>query len=325
MSNVRVLFENVYLIEGAVGERPLRLPLLVGEEKSLLMDTGTATDAEGLILPALEEAGLEPAELSFILTTHCDFDHQGGNCEMKRAAPQALLACGDADRAQVECPKVLFDERYNGYCDEHGYCVDGEAREALMDDLGEPQPVDVTFRGGERLRLAEDWAVEIVHLPGHSRGHLGVLDRQNCALYGSDAIHGTVYLDFEGEAALCPTYLYVRPYLQTIRRVEHLNIDTYVGCHWAVKRGQEIAAFCAESRHFVEEAERLILRALGKSDADGLTLEALCHTVGPQLGDWPEAVHDELRFAFAGHLRVLEADDRIQRVDGAVPARFRVP
>ena len=53
------LFDGVHLIHGIVGGRPLTLTLLIGSEKSLLMDTGCSSDVESIILPALGGGGAE--------------------------------------------------------------------------------------------------------------------------------------------------------------------------------------------------------------------------------------------------------------------------
>jgi glyoxylase-like metal-dependent hydrolase (beta-lactamase superfamily II) len=212
----------------------------------------------------------------------------------------------------------MFSRRYDAYREDHGIAYDGPARDWIFSSLGQAQPVDLTLRGGERLRLGPDWEVEILHLPGHSRGHLGVLDRKHRALYAGDAIHGSQIPDLEGRPALGPTYLYVDQYLDTIRCIENLGLDHYVGCHWPVKRGAEIAAFCAESRGYVEQAERLIAEAL----TTPRTLGELCHAVGPRLGSWPEAVNREHCYAFGGHLQRLLNHGRIADL-GGTPRRYQ--
>ena len=113
------LFDGVHLIHGIVGGRPLTLTLLIGSEKSLLMDTGCSSYVESIILPAFQEVGLDPKDLSIILISHCDLDHVGGNHGMKQVSPEALLSCGDADRNQVESPENLFTRRYDAYRSQH--------------------------------------------------------------------------------------------------------------------------------------------------------------------------------------------------------------
>ena len=322
MSTVVELSQGAYLLNGEIGGRALTLTLLKGDIGSILLDTGCNTDAEGLILPAMAQIGLAPQELSFIVTSHCDLDHVGGNHRMKQAAPAAVLCCGDADRDQVEEPEALWTQRYDAYRADHGIGYDDDVKGWIMSELGKSQPVDLTLRGGERLRLCPDWEVEVVHLPGHSWGHLGLLDRTSRILYGVDAIHGGVIPTLEGTPAMPPTYMYVDAYLDTIRLIEHLSIDTLVTCHWGVKRGDDIRAFCEESRRFVERAEALIREAL-PGEGGGKSLLELCTELGPKLGGWGQESHRELCYVFKGHLTRLLTLGWAQVVDGSAPLRYR--
>jgi glyoxylase-like metal-dependent hydrolase (beta-lactamase superfamily II) len=239
---------------------------------------------------------------------------------MKQFAPRAILCCGDADRASIEHPEVIYARRYDAYRQKHHRFYDEATRQYILAELGHPQPVDLTFVGGERIRLSRDWDLEMLSLPGHSHGHLGILDCRHRALYGGDAIHGAVYLNLAGQPALCPTYLHVQSYLATIRFIEHLEIDCYVGCHWPVKRGPQIQEFCRESRHFVEAAERLVLQSLRERDA---SLNELCESLSAKLGAWPQSVAAELAYAINGHLQDLHHRGVIEEIPQSSPSRFR--
>jgi glyoxylase-like metal-dependent hydrolase (beta-lactamase superfamily II) len=93
--NMIQLFDSVYLLDGTVGKRPIYLPLLVGEWGCLLLDTGCSYHVNDLILPALDRLELRPEQLRYIINTHPDSDHVGGNARMKRWSPTAILCCGD--------------------------------------------------------------------------------------------------------------------------------------------------------------------------------------------------------------------------------------
>lgn len=297
------LLDGVFVLEGDVGGRPLRLMYLHGETASLLLDTGCANDPNRFIVPQIRESGGDPSRLTWIVNTHPDLDHTGGNYQMKQLAPQAILACGDADREACSDPEKLMRLRYDAYRGDHALWYQGDARAWVLEQSGKPQPIEVTFVGGERIRLSSDWEVEVVAVPGHAKGHIGILDRRHRAFYGGDAIHGRVYHGFDGLAKLPPTYLHVDDYLSTIRLIEHLPIDTYAGCHWPIKRGAQIADFCAESRDFVHLADRLLREVL----TEPRTLREACLALGPKLGDWPhvEPLDLELMYALNGHLAQL--------------------
>ena len=321
---IEELDTNTWLLCGEVGGRPLQLPLLRGGEELLLLDTGCASDVEGLILPAFEELKLRLRDLRWIVNTHCDVDHQGGNAGMKARAPAAILACGEDDRDTIMSPEAIMRRRYDAYRERHGIFYGEEARQWILTESGAEQPPDLTFTGGERLRLGKGRELEVVPLPGHSRGHLGLYDRATKTLFAGDALHGAVYKGLDGSEALCPTYLHVCAYLRTADYVRALPLETYVGCHWPVLRGRrDIAAFCEASRAFVVNAEAAILDAL-EANAGGLTLSELCRQCGPKLGNWPDSVHSELVFAFNGHIEDLEDRRLIEAVDETRPVRFRL-
>jgi glyoxylase-like metal-dependent hydrolase (beta-lactamase superfamily II) len=306
------LFDGVFLLEGAVADRPLQLIYLRGSSASLLMDTGCAHDPSRFIAPQIEQAGGDPARLTWILNTHSDLDHIGGNHEMKRLAPRAILACGDADRHACQGLGALMRYRYDVNRQDHQIYYEGDTLAWLEREGGEPQPIDATFVGGERIYLGDGWEVEVMSVPGHSKGHLAIWDERHQALYAGDAIHGNGYAGLDGQMKLCPTYEDVDQYLDTVARIERTPITTYVGCHWPVKRGGEIAQFCAESRRFVETADAALFGVLDRP----LSMREICQTIGPSLGTWPRATDLELVYALSGHL--ARAAER-----GAVAVRYR--
>ena len=314
---------GIRLIPGEVGGRPLQLYLLRGDERTVLLDSGCAPDPARLIFPYLASIGLAPTDVDLLINTHADLDHCGGNAAMKRANPDLLVTCGEADRPLIEDPEVMWTRRYNRYADEHGVAYDEAGARWIAEMLGEPQPVDFTWAGGETLRIGRDWVVEIHQVPGHTAGHLAVFDPARRFLFSGDAVHGSVYLSLEGKPVLCPTYVHVDTYLASIRYVNGLNVETLYSCHWPVKTGDEVAAFLAESKHYVELAERVVLEELGRHPG-GLTLAEIIQSAGPRLGEWPRGVDQELVFSLAGHMDRLVAQARLERDETVRPILYRL-
>lgn len=313
---------NIHLIPALVGTRPLQLFLLIGDERTLLLDTGCAPNPEKYIFPYIKELGMTPEDLDIALITHCDVDHCGGNSALKRANQNVLITCGDADRLLVEDPAVMWALRYDKFTKAHGMGYPEASKQWNMENLGEATPVDWTWRGGESLRLGKDWLVEIHHVPGHSEGHLAVYDPKSRTILTGDAVHGAVYLDVDGKPALCPTYLDVDPYLDTIEYLRGFGADQLAGCHWPVKRSGEVEAFLDESQQFVEKADTLLLAEL---DRCGMaTLQELITSVGPQLGGWPREVDHELKYAVNGHMEHLETQGRVIADRSSFPITYRL-
>lgn len=296
------IYTGAHLIECEIGGRPLHLPLLIGESETVLMDCGTRSHAAWDIPKYLEKIGLPASKLTILLITHPDVDHSGGAGELATRYPNLRIICGAADRALIESPEQLFSFRYDLYRQEHGIFYDEKTAAGIHEGCSGPQPVFLGLAGGEALNLGANRFLDIIHLPGHSHGHLGVYDRDHRSLFYGDAIQGRGYQSLSGGWVLCPTYLYVDAYLQTISCIEHLGAERIVGCHWPVWQGEhEIHDFCASSRNFVETADRLIYDYLARHPR-GATLRELCQSLGGKLGEWPLTAYTELSYAFLGHL-----------------------
>jgi glyoxylase-like metal-dependent hydrolase (beta-lactamase superfamily II) len=315
------IYPGADLIECEINGRPLYLPLLQQDGSAILLDCGTSSHALRDIPAYFKKLG--SVDLKWVVVTHPDGDHCGGTGAIHKQHPEALFLCGEADRNLVESPDFLFNFRYDAYRQDHGIFFDPKTVEEIMQCFSGPQAVAVTAVGGETIRVGTDRILEIWHLPGHSHGHLGVYDRNHRTLYYGDAIQGAGYQSLDGGWALCPTYLYVDAYLETIKVIEESPAETIVGCHWPICRGKdEIGRFCAESREFVSKADRMITEYLYSKNT-GITLRELCEQLSPELGKWPHSVHLELANAFSGHLDRGVKQGRFEVDKSKRPFRYR--
>ncbi len=159
-------------IESILGPRPFAQYLL-HDERALLVDTGTAATPHDVILPFLAAHGLPPERLDWVCVTHADVDHCGGNLAMRAAAPRAIFCAHHADAPWIEDHDCIFRERYGWYAAED---VDYDAATYawLHAALPATMPLDLRLTGGERFRLGRRLTVDVLHLPGHSPGHIGL-------------------------------------------------------------------------------------------------------------------------------------------------------
>jgi glyoxylase-like metal-dependent hydrolase (beta-lactamase superfamily II) len=312
------LFPNVYQIQSIFGGRNLFQYLFVGD-KVVLIDSGIAETPEKVIFPYMDGLKISPQRLTLAVTTHPDLDHQGGNDAIKRFAPAAWLSCGEADRAMVEDPQTLFERRYNYMREEHEVGFDLET----LPLAGKKRRMDVTFSGGETIGLADDWSLDVLHVPGHSHGHLALYDRKHKAVYASDALHGRGCPKADGTMGIPVTYYYVDVYLSTLRYFESLDMDVFYSGHFPAMQGEEIANFISESRQTVELFDRVILRELGHHP-EGLRLEQLIDAVANAVGDWPKDTWVLAMFPVKGHLDRLEQQGKIRPIAGARPGKWQL-
>jgi glyoxylase-like metal-dependent hydrolase (beta-lactamase superfamily II) len=161
---------GIYRIESILGPRPFAQYLL-REERSLLVDSGIATTPDEVILPAFQELGLDPADLDYVLISHADVDHFGGNAALRAAAPRAIFCAHVADCDWIGDRERILRERYGWYA-AHGPGADYDdaTKDWLRNAMGPDVPVDLHLAGGEVFRLGPHLSVEVLHLPGHSPG-----------------------------------------------------------------------------------------------------------------------------------------------------------
>lgn len=310
------LYPRVYQVQSLYGGRNLFQYLFVGANV-VLADTGIASTPETTIFPYFDKLELKPQQLALAVTTHADLDHQGGNDAIKRISPGTMLSCGEADRKLVENPATLYSERYNFLKEAHEVGFDGSP----SPDAGSYRRMDLSFSGGERIQLGDGWWLEVLHVPGHSHGHLALYDPKHRALFSGDAVQGRGCPKAAGGMAIPVTYYHVDTYLSTIRYFEHLPVDVLYSGHWPVMGGEKLQEFFAESRRTVEFVDRVIVQNLENHRA-GLTMKQLIDAVAAAVGDWPDDGVFLAMFPIKGHMDRLEQQGRAKLDRGSRPARW---
>lgn len=298
---------GVHRIQAPLGERFIAMHLLVGSEGALLFDTGIADSIQGTLLPALDEIGFDLEGLRWVVTSHCDFDHTGGNAALAAAAPRAQFLAGRADVAMTEDVELLISDRYGEFAERDGFDDPPETTAEVRRSTG-LVPVHRALDGGETLDLG-DRTVEVLAVPGHSPGHLALWDAANRTLLISDAVLGETVPTADGRAAFPPTYRDTAAYVDSIRRLRALDAELLLTAHYPVFEGDEVNRFLDASLAYVERIDRVIEDVL--SGGEDLTSLDLIHRSAAALGPWPSAAAEYLIFPMTGNLERLVAQGRV--------------
>jgi glyoxylase-like metal-dependent hydrolase (beta-lactamase superfamily II) len=312
---------GIYRIESVLGPRPFAQYLL-REERSLLVDTGIVSTPDEVILPAFQELGLDPADLDYVLISHADVDHFGGNAAMRAAAPRAIVCAHVADCDWICDRERILRERYGWYA-AHGPDADYDAdtKDWLRNALGPDVPVDLHLSGGEVFRLGPRLSVEVLHLPGHSAGHTGLWDPASGSAIVTDAVLGAGLLNNEGEVIHPPPYMLLEEYEATVRRLQQLTPERLLTAHYAVMEGAEVDRFLAESLAFIARARSAIEEVIEASHE--VTIAGLLATLDPVLGPFT-SMANELGGPIHAHLQELVASGRIEEIADRQPPAWRV-
>lgn len=295
-----------------------------GPQRTVLFDTGVDGVARDHILPALDSAGIEPAAVSHVVVSHCDVDHCGGIRDVHTYLPDARVLAHPNDAGMMQDFSLFLQGRGRSFVDVYGL----DERQADIDWMravtGEGR-VDCFVGGFERIDLG-DREIEILHVPGHSRGHLALHDRANATVAISDAILGSAIPGFGGVALIPPTYRHVEHYLHTIERIRQIAPRRLLTAHYGIYEDDAVAAFLDESEDFCRSLGRQVssvVDELGNRSPQGFTLADCVDALVPHVGTWPrEGSRNTLSFPVCGHLEKLLSDGRLVLDTSYKAARF---
>ena len=298
---------GIHRIESVLGPRPFSQYLLSGE-RTLLVDTGVAATPVDVIRPFLERAGFDPARLDLVLVSHADVDHFGGNEAMRVASPRALMCAHELDAPWIESAERIMLERYGWYA-AHGIPYAPEVGVWLREGMGADTPVDVRLRGGEAFRLGPGLEARVLHLPGHTAGHLGLWVPASRTAIVQDAVMARGLLDTEGTVIHPSPYFDAAAYEGSVRTLQRLAPARLLTAHYDVIEGAAVDRFLADTLEFVRDARSVTAEILAAERE--VTLARARELADPRLGPF-SSMPNELAGPLRAHLRELVAAGRAE-------------
>lgn len=307
-------------IESVFGPRPFAQYLLRGD-RSMLIDTGIDATPGDAIVPFFEQVAFAPESLTYALNSHADVDHFGGNAAIRRAAPQAIFCASSLDVAIITNRERAMIERYGWYA-EHGEGADydAETKQLLAAGMGPDIGIDLELTGGEWFCLGPKLRVQILTLPGHSAGHLGVWEPESRSAIVIDAVLGQGLYNFDYEIIHPPPYLDAGAYESTIEALRALQPERLLTAHYDIIEGAEVDDFLDLSRAFVART-RSAVRAAVKAGGT-VTLAELLTVIGPAVGPFT-SFPNELAGPLRAHLGELVAEGVVASLPGTKPPAWK--
>jgi glyoxylase-like metal-dependent hydrolase (beta-lactamase superfamily II) len=316
----REIAAGTWRLESLVGPRNMFQYVIADGGEAVIVDAGMSTTPRDVIVPGIRAVGVDPGDVTMVVVTHPDVDHQGGLAGLREVLTNAVAACGFADRMMVAEPERLLTDRYGAFEIEHGVGYPDADKAWMRANYGAPTAVEVGFAGGETITVG-DRRLTVRHAPGHSAGHLVLHEPATGLLFSSDAVHWRMCPAADGSPALAPTYEEVDDYLETIDMLESLAATELHSGHWPIRARAEIADFMAASRAFVDRMDA----ALGERLERPATLAELCQHADQRLGPF-DSDPANLMFAVHGHIRRMLRAGKVEiAAVGERPPRYRLP
>ena len=293
---VSAVAPRIFRVDSIMGTRLLSQWIVRGDSSTLLFDTGIFGTVRTQVAPALAELGIGAGEVREVVISHADVDHYGGNAEVRELFADARIRAGTPDRRLIESWERIAAERYGWYRG-HGLDYPPDAWQWLREAAGPDTTLDGTIAVGETVELG-GVTLEVLGLPGHSLGHLGLFEPESETALISDAAMGTGFDRADGGRAGPPPYVDLSAYRETIETIRELGAKRLGTAHFPTLEGAAIDRFLRRTRELTDEVEA----AIGAAPAvEGDPVAALLPQVAKRLGGYPE-MEVELARSIGAHL-----------------------
>ncbi len=202
--------------------------LVLGRDADLLIDSGMGVAP---LRPLVDRLRGDAEKPLILLSTHTHVDHIGAAHEFEtrlvhpsEAAEMAAPSPYSLVSADIPAPlAAMFVEA--GYAPLWDHLVDAVPHAGY--DLSayriEPAPATGTVEDGDIIDLG-DWRGEVLHLPGHSPGQLGLWHADSGTLFGGDAV-------YDGPLIYAGAGMSITDYAATLERLRGLPVEVVHGGH----------------------------------------------------------------------------------------------
>lgn len=193
--------------------------VIADEEGLTLVDTGYQNSKEK-IFSAIREGGKKPEDIRRIILTHAHPDHSGSAADIKNTLNVPVFA-HEEDATLLEAgiggrlPHVLSPGMAN-WLIFHIFIKNSPNKTDVL-------VVDKKLKNGDILPFAG--GIEVIHTPGHSKGHISLLVKKEEILIAGDICANMLGLDYS------TVYEDRRQGMKSILKVADYDFETAVFGH----------------------------------------------------------------------------------------------
>jgi len=295
------VYPNIFKNEIPLPKNPLRAInsyIIRSEKRNLIIDTGFNT-AECLteLMRGIEELNID-LEKTDLLMTHMHTDHSGLAPVLKKNGVQAIYFSQiDGDLFNQTSKRDSFYHTLNQI---FGFKIDNSLSfgKEFGTRLVEPLDFIPLFEGNEIV--LGDYCFEVVDIPGHTPGHIGLYERKHKLFFSGDHILAeiTPNISFWGfEQDILATYLH------SLDKVYDYEIDYLFTAHRNIIRDHQKRILELKGHHEERLKEILAILEDGKKTASQMAASMHWDVSHKKWGDFP---HSQKWFASGEALSHLE-------------------
>ena len=322
---IELVYPKIYCSKIPLPRNPLKelnSYIVVSADRNLIIDTGfNQPECADALFKGIEELGLEIAKTD-VLLTHRHSDHTGlaSMLEEKGASIYAghkesiaihKMLSGEAWKDMEQRAKLFGLDKYGITVDDHpGYRF-------------RPQPFKkcTTLKAGDVLRYGE-YNFEVVDIPGHTPGHIGLYEAQHKLFFCGDHILASItpnitFWGFEQDS--------LAQYFASLRKVAAMQIEWLFTAHREIVRDHKARISELIEHHETRLAE--IMHILGDGKKNASEVAALMHwdIKAKSWEDFPKAQKWFATGEATAHLEYLVNLSKLQRttIEGTMYYQFQ--
>lgn len=319
------LYPNIYRLRIPLPKNPLKelnCYVIAGKERSLIIDTGfNRPECEEALLGGIAELGIA-LDRTDVLLTHRHSDHtglahlleeRGARVFAGRAEQEAIrkMAGGEAWVNMNEKARLLGLEEYGITVDDHpGYRY-------------RPLPLAACrpLAEGDRLSYG-GYDFEVVDIPGHTPGHIGLYEAEHKLFFCGDHILFTItpnitFWDFRQDS--------LAQYFASLRKVAALPIELLFTAHRELVSNHLARIEELLQHHEKRLAEVMAIMAQGEQTASRTAAQMHWDIRARSWEDFPKAQKWFATGEAAAHLEYLVNQGRLQRRTADGIMYYRLP
>lgn len=304
------VYPNIFKNEIPLPKNPLKAInsyIIISENRNLIIDTGFNTaECQTELMRGLEELNIDLKKTD-LLITHMHTDHSGLAPVLKKHGVQAIyFSQADGDLFNQTSKRDSFYQTLNqifGFKSDNSLSFGKEFGTRLI----EPLEFIPLFEGNEVV--LGDYCFEVVDIPGHTPGHIGLYERKHRLFFCGDHILDeiTPNITFWGfEQDILATYL------NSLNKVYEYEIDYLFTAHRKIIRDHQKRIIELLGHHEERLKEILTILRDGKKTASEMAASMHWDLSHKRWEDFP---HSQKWFASGEALSHLEHLVHIGLVD----------
>jgi hydroxyacylglutathione hydrolase len=193
---------------------------IITEDTIIAVDAQSRRDQAALMIELLQHHGHNPRKIRYLVNTHNDFDHIGGNAEFLDQIPGIKIVTGAEDSNKIENPTADITDRSRF------------RMERVIENLDRSR-VDIKIQEDVILNV-NDLTIRILHTPGHTAGSICVYVKDQHTLFTGDTVLG--HGRWAGPQGLPLIKTDLDTMITSLKRLKQLKISWLLPGHGKVVR-----------------------------------------------------------------------------------------